>query len=117
MRVILYDVCVSSILLTSLALEKVDKTQFQQSPALCVFLVIPLVVLVAETEADDQISLLFCDDFQAYVERPLRLSTGLSSVGSFGTSPCNHRGHLRCWRRLRAVRPFLGESLVGGQSH
>jgi hypothetical protein len=90
-----YDVCAFSSPLISLALLKVDMILFQQFHASGICLLSPLVDLGAENGADDQICPLFCDDCQAYVERPLRLSTGLSSVDSCGTSPCNHRRHLR----------------------
>jgi hypothetical protein len=94
-KVTLYDVCVFSNPLISLGLGKVDRIRFQQCRAPDICLLNPHVALVGENEVDDQICLLFCDGFQAYVERPLRLSTGLSSEGSCGTSPCNHRRHLR----------------------
>jgi hypothetical protein len=94
-KVKVYDVCASSTLLTALYLWKVDMIRSQQPHALGIYLLNPHVVLVAENVAGDRICLMLGDDFQAYVERPLRLSTGLSSVGSCGTSPCNLRRHLR----------------------
>ena len=93
-----YDVCSVSGLLISPCLGKVDRTQFQPLCALGICLLrAPSVLAVVEVEngSGDEICLLVDDGGQAYFERPLRLSTGLASVSSFGTSPCNHRRHLR----------------------
>lgn len=90
-----YDVCASGVPSSSPALGRVDRTRMQLVRDLCIGLLKPPVALVAESEAGDQICVLFGDDSPAYVERALRLSTGLSSVGSCGTSPCNPRRHLR----------------------
>jgi hypothetical protein len=100
-KVKVYAVCAFLAPWICRGLWKDDKTQCRRlhdlDIALLIFLVeeVEVEVEVVERVGEGVGCLMICDDFQAYVERPLRLSTGLSSVDSCGTSPCNHRRHLR----------------------